>query len=270
MSPHDLLESALLDACGLLESHEIAAFERDFAAASPEQRAEIRREQARFADVADMLPDVTPRAELRAEVIEAVREAMGQNRDRAGLAFLHEGEPGRAAGESATRHRRSVSPWRVAAFGFGTAAVVLGVLSVQLQAEFSRMQEQVTTGEARQFFLNTSPNTAFRPAVLGTSHDRVALSPVTAQATEAEAAVFFDAEGQTAHAAYFRLPPLAEGETYVIVQLGDDDRVLNTVASFASNGDLGSVRFAYDPSMGSRFAIGTQSGTSVTLMMTSA
>ena len=77
MNAQQLLEMALLDSCGLLEDDELEQFETAFAEAPESIKAQIRREQSRFADQSELLPDVSPRPELRRLVVDAVRRAAG-------------------------------------------------------------------------------------------------------------------------------------------------------------------------------------------------
>jgi hypothetical protein len=60
MTIQQLLENAHLDALGMLDADEQTQFNKAFASAPPAIRAQIRGEQARVADMGDLLPDVTP------------------------------------------------------------------------------------------------------------------------------------------------------------------------------------------------------------------
>ena len=264
MSPHELLEAALLDACGLLEPHESAEFERAFAASSEPVRAAIRREQARFADLTEVLPAVSPRAELRQMVIRSVMEAAGTARDEAATRVIAH----QPSADVRPSGRRSFSLWRVSTFGFATAAVVMTVLAVQLRSEFDRVQQQIASNEATQFFLSNAPNAEFRSAVLSPVFDRVSLVSSDASTAETEASVFFDPQTGRAHLGLYKLPPLAVGEAYTIVQLDDAGAIIRTVERFVPTGEIGSVRFAFDPSNGTSFAIARQAGDSITVVMT--
>jgi hypothetical protein len=73
MNLQQMIESAILDAMGLLDDSEREQFERAFRTASPVIQAQIRREQTRLSQIEALLPDVTPPASLRAAVVDAVR-----------------------------------------------------------------------------------------------------------------------------------------------------------------------------------------------------
>src|SRR5690606_2614363 len=78
MTTQELIELALLDAYGLLDETERAAFDAAFMASPPSVRARVRRGQTRLAKSDWLLPDVPPPAGLRAAVIEAARRAMAE------------------------------------------------------------------------------------------------------------------------------------------------------------------------------------------------
>lgn len=144
MSTRDLIELAALDALGMLESEDQAEFERAFRDAPASVRAQIRAEQARVADLADVLPDVAPPAELRDRVISAVRSAAEVEAAGGARSVVH--RPGRVVPKVAPTRR--VSPlWRAAAIGLSVAVLVLGVLSNQLQQRNQLLGDQVILSE---------------------------------------------------------------------------------------------------------------------------
>lgn len=116
MNTHELLEMASLDALGLLDPDEREAFERAFRAAHPSVQAQIRREQLRFSQLDEVLPNVEPPLGLRARVLNAVREAMQTVSARKA-----------ASAAPALRPPSGVSRfWRIGAVGALAACVVLG------------------------------------------------------------------------------------------------------------------------------------------------
>ena len=77
MTLKDLLEHAHLDALGLLDERDKAAFEAALATAPAGVRAQVRSEQARWATMETLLPDAEPPAELRddlAVILDAYRQ----------------------------------------------------------------------------------------------------------------------------------------------------------------------------------------------------
>jgi len=112
MTLQELLEHAHLDALAHLDEREQAAFEAAFVVAPPAIKAQIRSEQARWAPMDHLLPEVEPSPELRDRVLEAVTAAMiAQN----------------AGGDLSLRPaRRVAAAWRAASIGLMTAVIVLG------------------------------------------------------------------------------------------------------------------------------------------------
>jgi len=117
MNTRELFELASLDVLGLLDDREREAFEKAFRAATPSIQAQVRREQTRFSQMSDVLPQVEAPAGLRAKVLAAVRDAIAAVRT----------EPIARIG-SGSRHPlfNSAPIWRAACIGFATAALILG------------------------------------------------------------------------------------------------------------------------------------------------
>jgi hypothetical protein len=76
MTLKDLLETAQLDALGLLDDDEAAAFDRAFRAAPQAIQARLREAQARVASSDALLADVVAPASLRPKVLGGVYAAM--------------------------------------------------------------------------------------------------------------------------------------------------------------------------------------------------
>jgi hypothetical protein len=133
MTLQELLEHAHLDALGQLDEREQAAFEAAFAVAPPAIKAQVRHEQARWAPMEHLLPQVEPSPELRERVLDAVTTAMlAQER-----------------GDLSLRSSRRVSPaWRSAAIGLLSAVVVLGAAFVYIYD--TNRETNAITGNDRQ------------------------------------------------------------------------------------------------------------------------
>jgi hypothetical protein len=132
MTIQELFELAHLDALGLLDGDEQAAFERAFAAAPASIKSQIRAEQARWAYTASLLPDAEPSPELRARVLEAVSEAM----------LRHQADHPEATLELHPS-RRVAKWWRTASIGLLCAAVIFGAAFLKVMDENARLSEQV-------------------------------------------------------------------------------------------------------------------------------
>src|SRR6185295_18619069 len=119
MTLYELLESAHLDAMGLLDETEQKAFEDGFRGASPGVQAQIRAEQSRWARTSARMIDEEPPASLKPRVLARVAEAIED--EAAPVA----GAIGRGGVILPIQNASRVSPlWRAAAIGFATAAVI--------------------------------------------------------------------------------------------------------------------------------------------------
>lgn len=250
MSPQKLLELALLDANGLLDHDELLEFEQGFDAADAELKAHVRREQARFADVSEILPDVAPRPELRSMVLRSVREAWGQERDAAGDVILSHAAQQRSA-ESRRRHSTAMV-WRVSTFAFATAFVAVGLMAFQLNQQFTDVSNSIARNERIDTLLDIGQHPDFLSALLDESYKR---TPLTTGESNAQASIFASAVDGQGYLAFRRLDASAPGSRYVLVALGDDDQILAQLARFSSGGETNIIEFDHDPSLGGNFAV---------------
>jgi len=155
MTTSEMLELAGIDALGLLDDAEHAAFGRAFAQAPGAVRELVWAEQARIAELGIALPDgvndPAQRArfldQVRAEIAKANQPTAKQNRS-AGRALSHDASHSSTArhesrGLGLRRAKRVGSFWRVVAVGASVAAVVLAVLQVQLRQEYDRLENNI-------------------------------------------------------------------------------------------------------------------------------
>lgn len=142
MNTQDLLEQASLDALGLLDEQERAAFETAFRAAPPAVQSQVRREQARFASSEAMLPRVDVPAGLKFRVMSAVREAI-QSFNRVETARRVEHTP-----FLRSLMWNSTPLWRAACIGFATATVTLGVFFSFVSQRVKSIERTGTVVEA--------------------------------------------------------------------------------------------------------------------------
>jgi len=151
MSTAEMLELAGVDALGLLDDAEHAAFDRAFARAPGSVRELVRAEQARVAELGLSLPDAEVDPALRTKVLARVRaEITKAGEPASGSQAAGSAGVSRVAAHDATRHeprslglrraRRVSSFWRVATVGASVAAVVLAVLQVQLRQKYDQLE----------------------------------------------------------------------------------------------------------------------------------
>ena len=248
MTTRELFEQANLDALGLLDEEERAAFERAFRAASPAVRAQIRREQLRMSDLESLLPDVDPPVGLRHKVLARWREAV-----------LNVGSAGRISPEALGRRGSSAPIWRAACIGFATATVVISMFFVWMAQEHGRMAETVQR--------NTSLDDLQRAAGpelldLLTAPQSRRLTFVAAHAESAEAGstirLYFDPERETAGLLCRDLPISPEGEhlTRYRLVIERPDGAFERVHEFTAQAGVFSSLVAWRPDLaGQKLAI---------------
>jgi hypothetical protein len=155
LSRHELLELASLDALGLLDEDERRQFEASFAAATPAIRAQVRAQQSLEAGhQISALPEGAPAPSLRQRVIDRVLAEL--RTERAGAPVIARiDERGVHAAElvGTTGRARGVNPlWRAAAIGCMAAAVLFGVVSIQLWGQFDRLDNAIRTNTVAEVF----------------------------------------------------------------------------------------------------------------------
>lgn len=245
MTTQELIEAALLDALGLLEPGELAAFERAFVAAPPSIQAHVRREQTRLSQLDRLLPDVEAPAELRAAVLAAVRQAMA-----AGAKDASAADPNM---NPVIEDSRKVSRfWRAGAIGMLAASVVLGFTTLQLRNEFTELDARLRDNMLADAALS-SLGADVKELLISGELEKVRFSPA-AENFEGEAALWFHPESDTAYLVCHNLPT-ERGRTYKLVVLDDEGQVQEALASFVSDGQLMSRKVALTVSQDARLAI---------------
>lgn len=253
MNAQQLLELALLDACGVLEADELERFETAFASAPESIKAQIRREQSRFADQSELLPNVTPRPELRRIVVDAVRRAAGASVSADALRFERMVSAG-AGPTPAEIHRRRVMPaWRAAAVVLAATTVFGAVLSLELRNQIDEMGNRISSITSADLFLRFGEMPGLRDAMLSPSSERV-LFKSTDGSLDATAAVYTNTETNRSYFVCNRLPVLKDGQ-YELVVLDDNQNYVSTITSFESNGETDGHEFAFTSALKGNVAI---------------
>jgi hypothetical protein len=235
MTTRELLELASLDAMGLLDDHERAAFERAFRGAAPAVRRQVRREQERLTGDVSTLPDVEPPAELRGRVLETVRGA---------IVAARQDVVGQIVPENFSI-RANVSPlWRAACIGFATATLVLLGVGYSMQSEYNQALAVGQSGEIAEIARELGPR--FEQVLLSPTAERVAFAS-TASFTSGEpgamsggdlrAALYVDVETQTAFLVCRNLPAL-DGDEFRLVVVREDGLPSDVLTKFRYTGGL--------------------------------
>ncbi len=247
MSIRELLENAHMDALGLLDEQDRAAFDAAFRAAPPALRDQVRAEQARMARMESTLPRVTPDASLRDRVVMAVEHAITEQ--------TLSGD----AGVTDFRANRRLSTWRSGAIAMACAAVILGGAFVKVMvdnAEMSRMQGDNGTLTALLVGFGNGP---MRDALFNPATQRAIFEPAIkdgALQSRRQAVLFHNPDWATMR--LFTQLPAPEGrETYRLVILDDEGQIVQEVAEFSGTGQLASLEVKATLAAGTHVAIAT-------------
>lgn len=248
MTAKELLEFAVVDAFGLLDEDDRIAFDRGYNAAPATLRDLIWSQQARAADCLDMLPDDDAPDALRDRTLGRIGAEIARKSRPAPGPEVH-----RVAHEPAVRAprlqraRRVNAGWRVATVAMSVAAVVLGVLHVQLRREFNTVQDRA--GIAR--LIDT----------IGTENIEATLFDETAKR------VYFRAAGEVARAramlihasdsdqARLYIANFSGRTDYRLVVLDENDNPGEVLATFKASGLISGVNIRLRGSGTVRLAI---------------
>jgi len=200
MTIRELYEMASLDALGLLDHEERRDFEQSLAGATPEVQSQIRREQLRFAQQEDFLPNVEAPAGLRAKVIQAVRDAIS--------AVQHE-PVGSIGGVNAANARllNQAPFWRAACIAFATACGVLSYFMVEVHQQSQEIASMIEANEFHEQIAGTL-GPRLTNVLFADQMQRLSFIPTApdADTLRPQAQMFFDIENGTGHIILRNLP----------------------------------------------------------------
>jgi hypothetical protein len=227
MTLQELIELAILDAMALLDEDERGLFEDAFQSASPSVQAQVRREQTRLSQIQMLLPDVEPPADLRAAVITAVRLEIA----RSGAAGSDE------LVVPLMVKSRGVSPWwRAASAGLAAALLVLAVTMFIFQSQHQRAIDQCRSDAFFALLSEEFGPTFVRDVLFSGDTDRI-LFVSDDPAFRGQASVFINPDW--AQAKFFcHAITTPEGQKYRLAIVDDNDRVVQELTAFTSNGGL--------------------------------
>lgn len=252
MTLHELLESAQLDALGLLDAEEQDAFERAFAAASPSVREQIRREQSRLCRIEAVLPDAAPPADLRRRVLSAVSAAAEAeaHADLAGAGDIVAHARGRATHAGGRRVSRL---WRASAVGFAAASLIFGITTVQLRNEYTSLAQRfeddaLTNSAIAQFGADRVSS-----AIFDAQTARVTFAPVD-PAFKGRASLWINADWDSARLFCQNLP-VQPGTSYKLVALDAEGRVTREIAEFEPSGGMNATEVVVNRANDHRLAL---------------
>jgi len=211
MMLQQLLENAHMDALGLLDPGDQAAFEKAYAGAPPAVKAVVREEQARWAD--SFLPDVEPSPELRERVLAAVNAAMLE----AGQTAEHEHVELRGA-------RRVPSWWRAAAVAsLSVCVIVSGAFYVVFNSN-QTLAQRISDDLTKEFW-TTLGGQQMRDSIFSPRVAHVRFEPVQ-PGFEGEAVVWTHPDWDGARFYCTGLQAVS-GERYQVVVLDEENVVVD-------------------------------------------
>jgi len=261
MNTHELIESTMLHALGLLDDSEREAYEAAFASAPQAVQLRVRDEARRMADLGDLLPEHEPDMELRTLVLSAVRAAMREEQNDAHIAQSSSRPapqtaaaiaPLQASGNSViakidantTRQRATSQPklsssprvnrlWRVAAVGFAAASIAIGTITINMQQTFKMVQSRALVTN----LYDTIGAQFLESTIFDESTQRVALTARGQNQTSAVAAVWTNPDWTTGRLFVKNLAG-ESNEPFRLVVLDSEGNILREIATFAPTGEF--------------------------------
>jgi hypothetical protein len=232
MTIRELMEQAHLDALGLLDPAEQAAFERAFAAAPPALKSQVREEQARIAGAETLLPDVEPSPDLRDRVLAAVSAAMvGESAAQDALGFAPS--------------RRVSTWWRTSSVALLSACLILSAAFVTVYSS-NRALESRLAADREVDALNsaTASSRHLRDMLFHTETRRVIFTRAATAPSDftGEAAIYTNPGWDSGRAYFSGLRATGAGEVYRLVVLTGADAIGDTIHEFTSNQALNSFQ----------------------------
>jgi hypothetical protein len=247
MNTHELIESTMLHAMGLLDDAEREAYEAAFDAAPSAVQLRVRDEARRMADLGDLIPEIEPDANLREMVLAAVRAAMREEENETRIAQVAQASPviGRiepALPSSTNRVAAHSQPklsssqrvnrfWRVAAVGFAAASIALGVVTVNMLQTFHQAQSRALVAS----LYDTIGAQYLESTIFDANTQRVALTSQTN--TTAVAAIWTNPDWKTARLFVKNLAS-ENNQPYRLVVLDKDGNIAREIATFSPNGEF--------------------------------
>jgi len=246
MNTHELIESTMLHALGLLDDTEREAYEAAFEAAPADVQLRVRDDARRMADLGDLVTDAEPSTELRSMVLAAVRAAMREEENESRIAQVAAASPvvGRISADSisssaqraTSQPKLSSSPrvnryWRGAAVGFAAASIALGVITINMQQTFKEAQSRAIVDR----LYDTIGAQYLESTIFDANTQRVALTSQTN--TTAVAAVWANPDWNTARLFVKNLTAETDRPLRLVV-VDDEGNIMREIATFSPTGEF--------------------------------
>ena len=251
MNTQQLIESTMLHTLGLLEDHEIVAFEAAFESAPASVQLMVREEALRMSDFGDLMPNNEPDPALRELVISAVRAAMREQENDQRIASGSVAAPtvatraiaGRIDAQIAAQSSRRAQPkisttprvhrlWRASTIGFAAATIALSIVWTNNNQTYNQMSPDVFLSQ----MYNSIGAEFLESTLFDSSTERVSMVSSNG-ATASMASVWYNPDWDSARL-FVKNMKASQENPYRLVVLDDEGNIVREVATFSSEGEL--------------------------------
>tara|TARA_R110000868_G_scaffold119469_1_gene316419 strand:+ start:85842 stop:86696 length:855 start_codon:yes stop_codon:yes gene_type:complete len=245
MNTQELIESTMLHTLGLLEDHEIEAYEAAYAVAPESVQQLVREEAVRMSDFGDLMPSNQPDPALRELVVSAVRAAMREQENEVRIAGSVNAAPaiaGRIDHQSARQPERRAQPklsttprvhrlWRASTIGFAAATIALSVVWTNNNQTYNQSPDALIGQLYDNIGAEFLESTLFDPT---TQH----VSMVSMDGGSKALASVWHNESWNKARLFVKNMKASKDNPYRLVVLDADGEIVREVATFASQGQL--------------------------------
>ncbi|MBL4809713.1 MAG: hypothetical protein JKY43_06605 [Phycisphaerales bacterium] len=245
MNTQKLIENTMLHTLGLLEDHEIQAYEAAFDAAPGSVQLLVREEARRMGDFGDLMPNNEPDPALRELVISAVRAAMREQDNEQRIASGLSSAPavvGRIDPQSAQSARRaqpkiSTTPrvhrlWRASTIGFAAATIALSVVWTNNNQTYNQVSPNAFLGQ----IYDTIGAEFLESTLFDSTTERVSMVSSNGS-SNSMAAIWHNPDWDSARLFVKNMKASTENP-YRLVVLDKNGEIVREVATFSSAGEL--------------------------------
>lgn len=260
MTLQEMLESAQLDALGMLEGEDLRAFEEAFASANPAIQAQVRAEQERCVRSAMNFSNAEPPAYLKERVLGAIQaeilaDVAGTDASLTESGLGREIEATGVVGRVGAKKSPRVSPaWRASSLGFATAAAVLLAAFFSVSRQMDTLQERANNEGVLQQFSKAFGGETYDEALFGKSVSRFAFDAAPGVTNAGAATLFLLPDADEARL-FVKDLATAANQTVRVVLLEADGSIKSELAEFAMNAKIGTAKLAHEVVKGQRLAI---------------
>jgi len=248
MNTQQLIENTMLHTLGLLEDHEIVAFEAAFESAPASVQLLVREEALRMSDFGDLMPNNEPDPALRELVISAVRAAMREQENEQRIAsgsVVASSIAGRIDAQtpivshSSRRAQPKISTtprvhrlWRASTIGFAAATIALSIVWTNNNQTYNQMSPDVFLSQ----MYNSIGAEFLESTLFDSTTERVSMVSSDGS-TASMASVWYNPDWDSARL-FVKNMKASEENPYRLVVLDDEGNIVREVATFSSEGEL--------------------------------